>query len=728
MSKKAPQVSRLTAQGAKPKTVKTTGKAAAAAANSRANGKAKKQADLNLSFDLEHLDELAEELLGDKKKLTAAQKVQRKKLEEYLAKELGDSDESCEDDSDEEQSGDGSDGDSADSNDYTEYTLNVTSPSSSDASPPPSAKGAPKSVAARPTDRKRSHLLMSDAASDDNNNKPAAARRVSPAPAAAAAPRKQRRSLEQTEPVNKPGVAPYCPLVVRKSLPASTAAKSCPLPENRKSLPPGEPNSCPLPPKKTKVSPRVDNDRPSTSKEVKQEPKEEAPKEVHKTNSIEEGRRILQWIINPVKPDDFFSDFWEKNACLVQRKNPKFFSELISFQMIDEMLIRHHLEFTTNIDVTSYTDGKRETLNPEGRAKPPTVWGFYGDGCSIRILNPSTYLAGLRQVCSMLQEFFHCLVGANVYLTPPNSQGFAPHYDDIEAFVLQVEGRKRWRLYRPLQPADVLARESSGNYSQEQLGEPILDEVLEAGDILYFPRGTVHQAITDKDQHSLHITLSVYQQQAYANLMEQLMPHVLQRAVKQSLTMRRGLPLHTWQNLGLVHGGTQSRTRGHLIRDVQEMVQKYLVPTETEIDWAVDQVAKKFQHEALPPTILPEEKVRTVFGSSSGLDAKGYSLCDYELTDQTSIRLLRANILRLVANEGSLRIYFYVDNALEYCKYEANFMEIEAAEAGAVETLIKAYPAYIKVSLLPLKSADRRIEVATALWERGLLMTEKPFK
>jgi len=33
------------------------------------------------------------------------------------------------------------------------------------------------------------------------------------------------------------------------------------------------------------------------------------------------------------------------------------------------------------------------------------------------------------------------------YLTPPGSQGFAPHYDDIEAFVLQLEGKKRWKLY-----------------------------------------------------------------------------------------------------------------------------------------------------------------------------------------------------------------------------------------------------------------------------------------
>ncbi|OXB63355.1 hypothetical protein ASZ78_001931 [Callipepla squamata] len=69
------------------------------------------------------------------------------------------------------------------------------------------------------------------------------------------------------------------------------------------------------------------------------------------------------------------------------------------------------------------------------------------------------------------------MAGANTYLTPPGTQGFAPHYDDIEAFVLQLEGKKHWRVYSPRTSSEALPQFSSANLTQAEL-EKLLGRLL----------------------------------------------------------------------------------------------------------------------------------------------------------------------------------------------------------------------------------------------------------
>ena len=82
------------------------------------------------------------------------------------------------------------------------------------------------------------------------------------------------------------------------------------------------------------------------------------PSNVIKMNSIEEGKRAFKWLINPVSVEDFFKKYWEQKACLIKRQQDTYFKHLISFEAIDQMLIKNHVEFTKNIDVTSYKNGK----------------------------------------------------------------------------------------------------------------------------------------------------------------------------------------------------------------------------------------------------------------------------------------------------------------------------------------------------------------------------------
>lgn len=238
-----------------------------------------------------------------------------------------------------------------------------------------------------------------------------------------------------------------------------------------------------------------------------------------------------------------FSNYWETKPLYISNDKNKF-SILLSTVQIDELLINNNIQYTKNIDITFYSDGVKEIHNLEGRVRPHVVWDFYCNKCSLRLLNPQTFVPNIHKLSSELQEYFGCFIGCNAYLTPPNSQGFAPHYDDIEAFILQIEGRKRWKVYKPryiflffMFPRyficdnydfcdfrikyEELPRYSSENLNNDNIGEPVLEIILSEGDVLYLPRGYIHQASTE-NYHSLHITISAYQRNAWIDLLEKV--------------------------------------------------------------------------------------------------------------------------------------------------------------------------------------------------------------
>lgn len=323
---------------------------------------------------------------------------------------------------------------------------------------------------------------------------------------------------------------------------------------------------------------------------------------------------------------------------------------------------------------------------------------------------------------SKLQEFFHCMIGTNVYLTPPNSQGFAPHYDDIEAFVLQLEGAKHWKVYAPRTPQEQLPRVSSKNFTQDEIGEPIIDVKLEPGDMMYFPRGFIHQAETVEGKHSLHITVSMYQKTSYADLLEALVPAALQSAINSDVRFREGLPFNIHQVMGLAFSENDSPERTEVRAKVKSLFERIF--DHASVDDAVDQMGKKYQVDALPPYVSKEEKQRTVYGEKVVIE-DGNVQCPFEITPETKVKLLKANILRLVDEEGSLRVYFHSDNSKEYHEYEPTYMEIEEDDAPVISMLVNEYPKLVIVKDLPIDDEERKLAIITDLWEKGLLTTDK---
>lgn len=178
----------------------------------------------------------------------------------------------------------------------------------------------------------------------------------------------------------------------------------------------------------------------------------------------------------------------------------------------------------------AWQNGARANLLVEGCISADEIKKQFEDnGLTVQFYQPQRFSDPLWYLQSAFERVFGCLAGASAYLTPANNQGLAPHYDHVCVFVLQTEGSKTWRLYQPSDEI-ALAEEHSPDLARDQLGQP-QQVVLQPGDVLYMPRGTVHEAVAGTtSHHSTHVTISVYHKHNYKNFVASMMPLLLDKA------------------------------------------------------------------------------------------------------------------------------------------------------------------------------------------------------
>jgi hypothetical protein len=174
---------------------------------------------------------------------------------------------------------------------------------------------------------------------------------------------------------------------------------------------------------------------------------------------------------------------------------------------------------------------------------------------------------GLSELCGGLENELSHHVHANLYLTPPSARGFNAHYDPHDVIILQISGKKRWRVFEPVQDAPV----ESEVVTIGPGAQPVMDAVLTAGDTLYIPRGFVHVANTANDA-SLHITVGI----THASLNDLLTSVLRNQELRQNLD--KPLPAGFSRNLLALtealadghHALTQTLSKSDRARDLAE--------------------------------------------------------------------------------------------------------------------------------------------------------------
>jgi ribosomal protein L16 Arg81 hydroxylase len=249
------------------------------------------------------------------------------------------------------------------------------------------------------------------------------------------------------------------------------------------------------------------------------------------------------WLDDPLgrligleRVDEFFATIYEREALILSHNDPQRFAGLISIDAVDRVITGTDLrEGQLDLADASRTLSRDQYLDASGYIDRGAIADYHRGGATIILQQAHQLDATLGRFCRGLEYVFCSHVQTNLYLTPPNAQGFKTHYDNHDVFVLQIEGEKAWRLYD--KPVDTPYRGEGFRSEEHKAGALQAEFVMKAGDCAYVPRGMMHDASTSGEEPSLHITVGLITR-TWADLVLEAVSEVALRSPE----LRRSLP------------------------------------------------------------------------------------------------------------------------------------------------------------------------------------------
>ncbi len=247
-------------------------------------------------------------------------------------------------------------------------------------------------------------------------------------------------------------------------------------------------------------------------------------------------------------PATFASVHWGR-APLLSRAGqlPAGFSDLFGPDAVDELVSRRGLRTPflrmakdgSVLAPARFTRGGGAGAGAPDQVADDKVLALLGDGATL-------VLQGLHRTWPPVINFANELaaelghpVQVNAYITPAQNQGFAPHYDVHDVFVIQITGSKQWFVHEPVL-VDPLPdqgwEQRKDAVAARAVQAPIIDTALEPGDVLYLPRGYLHSAKALGD-YTIHLTVGVHPITRHRLIRE------LVAGAKQVPELRRSLPM-----------------------------------------------------------------------------------------------------------------------------------------------------------------------------------------
>lgn len=221
-------------------------------------------------------------------------------------------------------------------------------------------------------------------------------------------------------------------------------------------------------------------------------------------------------IFYPITKNIFFEEYYEKKPLFISKESNGFlYSNIFTLDDLDRFISESKMIWPyvrlvkggQTISPTEYTQNEivHNSYNVEGIIDKEKLFFYFLEGYTIifNSLDKSSYkLLILRH---LFEKELGVNAQVNLYLTPKKSQGFKAHWDTHDVFIFQISGSKEWNIYNSPMELPSHRQTYNGECSNVKPKEKIK---LKEGDLLYLPRGFVHEAFSS-DEISLHITLGI---------------------------------------------------------------------------------------------------------------------------------------------------------------------------------------------------------------------------
>lgn len=282
-------------------------------------------------------------------------------------------------------------------------------------------------------------------------------------------------------------------------------------------------------------------------------------------------------LIQPIELSSFLEKHWEKFPFFLRREHPDYYSKLVSINDIDSII------YCSKPSSMAFNNGK-PSFQSHTKNSVYDLYKTYSEGNTVTVYGIHQCWKPVSFLCRNIESFFNCPIHANLYLTPRNSQGLSPHFDSHDVFILQVEGEKHWRVYDDSFQSFPLFMDNTIEYTvpRNQLPSCLKEVTLHRGDLLYIPRGFVHEAFTS-ECCSAHLTIGVNTFK-WIDLISQAFVAV----TKRNKSFRRSLPIGFLDN-----NNVNTKDNLALFRKYSEELLR-LLPDTVIYEDAVNEINKRF--------------------------------------------------------------------------------------------------------------------------------------